>query len=75
MIEAFLPPAPPFLPAPALLNGRWKAVSDVARREGVLLYRHNAVDSVAVQSSSGGGKGGISDKDVAMSWATELNTM
>eukprot|EP00903_Cladosiphon_okamuranus_P011168 g10541.t1 len=50
---------------------RWKAVSDVARREGVLLHRHVAVDA----SSSGIEKGFISEKEVATTWATELNTM
>lgn len=55
---------------------RWKTLSDVARREGVLLYQHVAVDSLGVEISSlGTGKGFISDKDVATSWATELNTM
>lgn len=55
---------------------RWKVVSDFARREGVLLYRHVAVDSEGVDaSSSGTGKGFISEKEVAMTWATELNTM
>ena len=51
-------------------------MADVARREGVLLYRHVAVDSLGGGSSPMGiGKGFISDKDVATSWATELNTM
>eukprot|EP00752_Nemacystus_decipiens_P003624 g3341.t1 len=55
---------------------RWKALSDVARREGVLLYQHVAVDALGVEVSSlGTGKGFISDKDVTMTWATELNTM
>ncbi|CAM9306443.1 unnamed protein product, partial [Pylaiella littoralis] len=54
---------------------RWKAVSDIARREGLWLYRHNAVDWRALQASSGGaGKGFICEKEVATSWASELNT-
>ncbi|CAN0498702.1 unnamed protein product, partial [Ectocarpus sp. 8 AP-2014] len=54
---------------------RWKAVSDSARRQGVWLHRHEAVDWKAVEASSMSAKGWISDKEVALTWATELNTI
>ncbi|CAM9301057.1 unnamed protein product [Ectocarpus sp. 12 AP-2014] len=54
---------------------RWKAVSDSARRQGVWLHRHEAVDWKAVEASSMSAKGWISDKEVSLTWATELNTI
>ncbi|CAM9522271.1 unnamed protein product, partial [Hapterophycus canaliculatus] len=54
---------------------RWKAVADVARRQGVWLYRHDAVDAQVLEASTGATKGCISEKEVALSWATELNTI
>ncbi|CAN0166543.1 unnamed protein product, partial [Ectocarpus fasciculatus] len=54
---------------------RWKTVSDSARRQGVWLHRHEAVDWKGVEASSISAKGWISDKEVALTWATELNTI
>lgn len=62
-------------PPPLLCHERWKTVSDSARRQGVWLHRHEAVDWKAVEASCMSAKGWISDKEVALTWATELNTM
>lgn len=70
-----LPPSPPNFRTAYFGVGimRWNLASDLARREGVWLHRHYAVDALAL----GGGmhKKTIDPKIVVLTWDTEQNTM